>query len=81
MRSEIARWGDSLAVRLPRRIAEQARLAEGMPVDLAVEDDQVVMRPGTGRPHYALDALLDRITPENLPDETFDDRPRGREPL
>ncbi len=81
MRTEIARWGNSLAVRLPRPIAEQARLAEGMPVELAVEGDRVVIRPRTLRPQDALDALLDRITPENVPDEVFDDRPRGRERL
>lgn len=79
MRTEIARWGNSLALRLPRPIADQAGIAEGTAVDIDVEDDQLVIRPAL--PRYSLDELLAGITPENLPDESFDDMPRGQELL
>lgn len=79
MRTEIARWGNSLAVRLPRPVADQMSITEGTPVELEVEDGRLIIRPAA--PRYALDELLAGITADNLPDESFDDDPRGRELL
>ncbi|WP_376967590.1 AbrB/MazE/SpoVT family DNA-binding domain-containing protein (plasmid) [Azospirillum sp. A26] len=79
MGTEIARWGNSLALRLPRPIADQAGIAEGTPVEIDIKGDQLVIRPAL--PRYSLDELLAGITPDNLPDESFDDAPRGRELL
>ena len=78
MRTEIARWGNSLAVRLPKQVLEQAGLAEGVAVELVVESGTVVLRPT--RPRHSIDQLIAGITPENLP-ESFDDAPVGRELL
>lgn len=76
MRTEITRWGNSLAVRLPKQVLEQAGLPEGLPVELVVEANTVVLRPA--KPCYDIDMLIAGITPENLP-ESFDDAPVGRE--
>ncbi len=78
MRTEIARWGNSLAVRLPKQVLEQAGLSEGVPVELVVESGTVVLRPA--KPRYDINKLIAGITPENLP-ESFDDAPMGRELL
>ena len=78
MRTEIARWGNSLAVRLPKQVLEQAGLAEGAAVELVVEAGTVVLRPT--KPRYSIDKLIAGITPENLP-ESFDNAPAGRELL
>lgn len=78
MRTEIARWGNSLAVRLPKQVLEQAGLSEGVPVELVVESGTVILRPTRRR--YDIDKLVAGITPENLP-ESFDDAPVGRELL
>jgi antitoxin MazE len=78
MRTQIAKWGNSLAVRLPRKIAEQAGVAEGSSVELQIIDGQLRVIPA--RPIYAIDDLLAGITDDNLPDG-FDDRPRGAEVL
>jgi antitoxin MazE len=78
MRTEIARWGNSLAVRLPKQVLEQAGLAEGAAVELVVESGTVVLRPT--KPRYSIDKLIADITPENLP-ESFDDALVGRELL
>ena len=78
MRTEIARWGNSLAVRLPKQVLEQAGLSEGVPVEMVVESGTVVIRPARAR--YDIDKLIAGITPENLP-ESFDDAPMGRELL
>lgn len=64
----VTRWGNSLAVRIPRAVAEQVRLEEGAEVEMAVEDGRIVVRPRP--PRYHLDQLVEGITSENRHDET-----------
>lgn len=78
MHTQIARWGNSLAVRIPQPLARAVALAEGTAVELVVEDGLLVLRPRPSAPPSLAD-LLAGITPENLPDEPFDDGPVGRE--
>jgi antitoxin MazE len=77
-KSQLAKWGNSLAVRLPRQIVETARLQEGDPLSLSVgKDGAVVMRPA--RRKYRLEELVSRITPRNRHDETDWGGPVGEE--
>jgi antitoxin MazE len=78
MKTQIARWGNSLAVRLPKQVAESAGLDEGSAVEIDVVDG--VVRVTSARPVYSLTQMLAQITPDNIP-ESFDDRPRGNELL
>lgn len=66
MRTRVARWGHSLAVRLPRNIAAAANLTEGTTVDITVEGSTVHI--ARAQPSYSLAELLAAVTPENLPD-------------
>jgi antitoxin MazE len=45
MHATIAKWGNSLALRLPRHVAEEAKLTEGGTVDLAIEDGSLKVTP------------------------------------
>jgi antitoxin MazE len=45
MRASLSRWGNSLAVRVPREIAASIGLREGAALDLSVEDGALVGRP------------------------------------
>ena len=56
MQSHIAKWGNSLALRLPRHVAADAQLHEGTVVDMRVEGGSLVVRPA--RPKYKLSELL-----------------------
>ena len=56
MQLAIAKWGNSLALRLPRHVIEEAKLHEGSPVALVVRAGEVVVTPV--RKKYKLDALL-----------------------
>ncbi|MBI3514525.1 MAG: AbrB/MazE/SpoVT family DNA-binding domain-containing protein [Proteobacteria bacterium] len=77
MQTRIAKWGNSLAVRVPREIAEAAKLTEGTAVELAVENNAVVIRPAG--PRYQLADLLVGMTPKAM-HEAFDWGPDvGRE--
>lgn len=59
------------ALRTPQPLARQLALDEGTTVTLRVEDGRLVLQPLRKLPR--LDELLAGITPENLPDERFDD--------
>ncbi len=41
----VSKWGNSLALRLPAHVAESAKLTAGQTVELAVEDEALVIRP------------------------------------
>jgi antitoxin MazE len=76
--STISKWGNSLAVRIPLRIAKQASLGEGDCVDIVLaRDGTVVLRPARRR--YDLSNLVARITPKNRHRETDWGRPEGEE--
>lgn len=59
--SRTDRWGNSLGVRIPKGLAEEAGFREGDSVEMNVENGAVVMR--RGRPRYTLDELLEGVTP------------------
>lgn len=63
MPATVARWGNSLALRLPRAVAEEAHLAEGTAVAITVEDGRLVVSPT--RPRYVLSDLLAQMKPEH----------------
>lgn len=68
MNTQIAKWGHSLAVRIPKAFAREAKLEEGTEVDIAVSDGRLVISPA--RPRYSLEDLVEQITPDNRHDET-----------
>ena len=76
MRATVSRWGNSLGLRIPRGLAEDAGLAEGSIVELRLEDGRLVAEPVAVE---KLEALLARVTSKNRHRELFIDSPRGRE--
>lgn len=78
MRATVRKWGNSLALRIPSGLAEDAHLRDGAEVDLAVEGGRLVVAPVTA-PELSLDVLVAGITPENLHAEQFADGAHGAE--
>ena len=64
MQVRIARWGNSLGVRIPKAIAERLGLTEGARVEIETEDGRVVI--SHGRPRYVLKDLLVGMTPKAM---------------
>ena len=62
-KAKIAKWGNSLAVRIPKTVAEQARLQEGDAILIEVPEGQIRLRPAQRIP--TLKELVAQITPEN----------------
>ena len=76
--TQIARWGNSLGLRLPKSVALEARLDEGDTVNVSVKDGAIVVTPA--RPTYSIDVLVARITKRNRHDKTdWGATPVGRE--
>ncbi len=75
MQTQIAKWGNSLSVRIPKSIAEKVGLVEGTPVVLEIENDVIVIR----RKKYNLEMLLSQVTSQNLHGEIDIGHPVGRE--
>jgi antitoxin MazE len=75
---QVAKWGNSLAVRLPKAVAQQAGLAEGDRLSVSVARDGSVVLRGAGR-KYSLEELVSRITPANRHKESDWGRAAGRE--
>jgi antitoxin MazE len=69
MVATVARWGNSLAIRLPQHLAKEIHLAEGVEVDLVAVDGNLVIKPRTQK-RYSLEELISAITPENLHTES-----------
>ena len=76
--SRVAKWGNSLAVRIPLPIAKQASLSEGDSVTLALDGKGgIVLRPARRR--YQLSDLVGQITAKNRHGEKDWGRPKGKE--
>ena len=78
MKTRIVKSGDSLALRIPKAIAEAAQLTEGAEVDVRVRNGTVVIDT-LREPEYTLEELVAKIIPENRHSETDTGRPVGNE--
>lgn len=77
MLTKVQKWGNSLAVRLPKALTDEIDVHSNSPVEVVVQDDSIVVRPA--RRTYNLDDLLAQITPDNLHGEQDFGHPVGNE--
>lgn len=78
MKAQIQKWGNSLAVRIPRLIAAEAHITQGTTVDLAQKGNTIIISVPE-QEHGSLDALLQRVTVDNVHGETDTGGAAGRE--
>lgn len=64
MRTRVQKWGNSLAVRLPRSIAADSGLDADTAVEIVLREGSVVVTR-VAEPSFTLEQLLAQITPEN----------------
>ncbi len=77
MKAQMVRWGNSLAVRIPKPIIEEARLKEGDFLEIEAGEGQIELRRATKVP--SLTQLVSQITPENRYPEISTGPEVGRE--
>lgn len=78
MRARVQRWGNSLAVRIPKRLADEAGIGAGTAVDVSLDGGAIVARP-VAPMRVTLDELLERLDPATRPPATAWGAPVGRE--
>ncbi|MEA2163324.1 MAG: antitoxin MazE [Thermoanaerobaculia bacterium] len=78
MRTRVQKWGNSLALRIPKAFALEVGLEQDGEVELSVEAGRLVVLP-PALPSYSLDQLLSAVRPSNLHKETDWGPPTGKE--
>ena len=68
METTIKKWGNSLALRIPKALAEEAGLYYELSVELSLLDGKLVIAP-IEQPKLDLEAMLNQITENNLHSE------------
>lgn len=66
MKVHIAQWGNSLALRIPKALADELHLSKDTEVEINLQKDALVIT----NPAKELEQLIEQITPENLHQET-----------
>ena len=68
MKVQVQKWGNSLALRIPKSFAEEAGLRANTAVELSLVAGALVVQPAAPQPP-TLQELLRGVTDENLPGE------------
>ncbi len=68
MRTRVQRWGNSLAVRIPKSFAAELQLDHDSEVDLTLVDGKLAVMP-VQSPVFTLEQLLNDVTAGNLHQE------------
>lgn len=78
METKIRKWGNSLALRLPKAFASQTGIENGSEVQLLVEEGKIIVIP-LNKNEFQLERFLSQITEENIHKEIDFGDPVGRE--
>ena len=78
MTTTIQKWGNSLAIRIPKEFAEELKLSAGSVVGFEKRGTKIIIAPT--RPVYNLEDLVKGMTKKNKHSLLWvDDKPRGKE--
>lgn len=78
MRSKVQKWGNSLAVRIPKSFAEEVGLKDDSAIEMRLFKGGLLLEPA---PVWGptLDELLDAVTDDNVHTEVDFGPPQGLE--
>ena len=78
MKTVLQKWGNSLALRIPKSFADEISVHEGHPVDVCVAKGRLVVVP-IKAPTYQLADLVAAITRQNVHGEATTNGAQGKE--
>jgi antitoxin MazE len=78
MKTRVQKWGNSLALRIPKSFAADAGLREDSPVELSLSGGKLIVEPSGAEP-LSLEELLKGVTDENIHGEWDIGPPVGKE--
>lgn len=65
MRSRVQKWGNSLALRIPKSFADEIGLTENSSIQVMIKEGTLVVAPDR-EPEWRLEMLLAQVTENNL---------------
>jgi antitoxin MazE len=78
MKTRMQKWGNSLAIRIPKAFATEVGLKEESEVDVSLKSGKLVVAP-LEKPGVTLKMLLSKMTEENVHREVDTGPATGRE--
>ncbi len=78
MTSRVQKWGNSLALRIPKPLAAEVGLKDNSPVELSLCEGKLIITP-SAQSTVSLDDLLAKVTKKNLHSEVDTGPARGAE--
>lgn len=75
----IQKWGNSLAVRIPKAFADEMKLAENASIRMMLEDGALIIKPDD-ESKWKLEKMLAEVTEENIHGKWETGEPSGKEP-
>jgi antitoxin MazE len=78
MEVQVQKWGNSLAIRIPRSFTKEIKIDQGAVMDLSIIDGKLVAIPVIDE-KYSLDQLLAKVSEDNLHKDVDTGDPIGRE--
>ena len=78
MKSTVQKWGNSLAIRIPKSFATEIDLSQGAEIDLVLFENKIQIEP-IKKKKLTLDELLNQVTEENIHEEVDTGTPVGKE--
>lgn len=76
MKTLVSKWGNSLALRIPKALAENHAIEEGSSLEIIESSEGIIIKPISEKP--SLDNLLAGITKENLHTEVSTGEAQGK---
>jgi len=78
MKSTVQKWGNSLAIRIPKSFAAEIDLYQGAEIDLVLLENKIQIEP-IKKKKITLDDLLSQVNEENIHKEVDTGKPVGME--
>ncbi len=64
MRAQIQKWGNSLALRIPKAFVHETNLCQGSAVDIGVKENCIIVKP-LNEKKFSLKSLLAGVNKSN----------------
>ena len=77
METTVQKWGNSLAIRIPKNITRDAKVEEGSSINIKFENGNIILTPS--KKEHSLAELIKNITDENIHSELSTGSPVGGE--
>jgi antitoxin MazE len=78
MQTKIKKWGNSLALRIPKLFVSDANLKLNKLVDISINKGSIIIKP-INEKEYSLEKLLKEVNKDNLHGEFDTGAPVGKE--